>query len=218
MTTLTMRILVNHKCLSFSFFSRYRFWSHQKSLLLMEGCFILMQFLAQQKNDWYSSWNPGTIWYYMLSRSPDVETQICRVVLKRPLYCRQLVWGTVIENNIYFSNLLILIEDHPVVLSPPSQSLKKFLHTWSQPTNMCEVFATSHLHPVQPSPMIWYHAPLWIRINERQIQLYKLNYLLIIYSTESKQHIKTKIWGQDYVMYCDTAYRDNRIEMNLLAS
>ena len=28
--------------------------------------------------------------------------------------------GTVIENNIYFSNLLTLVEDHPVVLSPPS--------------------------------------------------------------------------------------------------
>ena len=30
--------------------------------------------------------------------------------------------GTVIENNIYFSNLLILVEDHPVVLSLPSHS------------------------------------------------------------------------------------------------
>ena len=29
--------------------------------------------------------------------------------------------GTVIENNIYFSNLLILVEDHPVVLSLPAQ-------------------------------------------------------------------------------------------------
>ena len=29
---------------------------------------------------------------------------------------------TVIENNIYFSNLLIIVEDHPVVLSHPSPS------------------------------------------------------------------------------------------------
>ena len=34
--------------------------------------------------------------------------------------CLDVVWGTVIENNLYFSNLLILDEDHPVVLSPPS--------------------------------------------------------------------------------------------------
>ena len=33
---------------------------------------------------------------------------------------RDVGWGvTVIENNIYFSNLLIIIEDHPVVLSQP---------------------------------------------------------------------------------------------------
>jgi hypothetical protein len=31
--------------------------------------------------------------------------------------------GTVIENNLYFSNLLIIIEDHPVVLSLPFHSV-----------------------------------------------------------------------------------------------
>jgi hypothetical protein len=29
----------------------------------------------------------------------------------------------VIENNLYFSNLLIIIEDHPVVLSLPSDAI-----------------------------------------------------------------------------------------------
>jgi hypothetical protein len=31
--------------------------------------------------------------------------------------------GTVIENNLYFSNLLIIIEDHPVVLSLPFHTI-----------------------------------------------------------------------------------------------
>ena len=35
--------------------------------------------------------------------------------------------GTVIENNIYFSNLLILVEDHPVVLSLPYYTVLKII-------------------------------------------------------------------------------------------
>ena len=45
---------------------------------------------------------------------------------------------TVIENNIYFSNLLIIIEDHPVVLS----------HTLLPPFLI--LFTSSH--PFPPSP------------------------------------------------------------------
>jgi hypothetical protein len=40
--------------------------------------------------------------------------------------------GTVIENNLYFSNLLIIIEDHPVVLSLPFPNHQKSLRNYKE--------------------------------------------------------------------------------------
>ena len=55
-----------------------------------------------------------------------------------------------IENNIYFSNLLILVEDHPVVLSLPSQTLYKLLTYLIAIKKAYKAFVTSHLLTLSP--------------------------------------------------------------------
>jgi hypothetical protein len=50
--------------------------------------------------------------------------------------------GTVIENNLYFSNLLIIIEDHPVVLSLPFYSIPCY---FSPPITANTIIVIIHL-------------------------------------------------------------------------
>jgi RNA polymerase Rpb1, domain 5 len=81
--------------------------------------------------------------------------------------------GTVIENNLYFSNLLIIIEDHPVVLSLPfhsvlfySSNLCKYDYCNHSPcmfSHYDSAFPVTHLPPsLLPVLPPIYYSPLLI--------------------------------------------------------
>ena len=73
------------------------------------------------------------------------------------VWCNRMLrvkgWVTMIENNIYFSNLLIIFEDHPVVLSHPLSLIHPMWPSFPSPS------LYSHL---SPSPIVLLFPPFFV--------------------------------------------------------